>query len=58
MYTIKEICKGAPKLVRSVLNKKREYSIQFNKEENGCWYDTFCHGTLSQVHLCKENISA
>ena len=40
MYTIREICKGAPKLVKSVLNKKREYRIQFNKEKNNTYFVT------------------
>ncbi len=51
MYTIKEICKGAPKLVRSVLNRKREYSLRFNKEENGCWYVDFPHWPFSHDNL-------
>jgi len=51
MYTIKEICKGAPKLVKSVLNRKREYRIQFNKEKNGCWYVDFPHWTFSHDNL-------
>ena len=51
MYTIKEICKGAPKLVKSVLNKKREYSIQFNKEKNGNWYVDFPHWPFSHDNL-------
>ena len=38
MYTIREVCSGALKLVRSMLNRKRKYQIQFNKEKNGCWY--------------------
>ena len=41
MYTIGDIIKGAPKLVRSVLNKKREYKVKFNKEKDGCWYVDF-----------------
>ena len=51
MYTIREICKGAPKLVKSVLNKKREYRIQFNKEKNGCWYVDFPHWPFSHDNL-------
>ena len=47
MYTIRKICKGAPKLVRSVLNKKREYRIQFNKEKDGCWHVDFPHRPFS-----------
>ena len=51
MYTIKEICKGAPKLVKSVLNRKREYCIQFNKEKDGCWYVDFPHWPFSHDNL-------
>lgn len=51
MYTIKEICKGAPKLVRSVLNRKREYQLRFNKEKDGCWYVDFPHWPFSHDNL-------
>ena len=51
MYTISNILKGAPKLVKSVLNRKRAYSIQFNKEKNGCWYVDFPHWPFSHDNL-------
>lgn len=51
MYTISDIFKGAPKLVKSVLNKKREYHIQFNKEKDGCWYVDFPHWPFSHDNL-------
>ena len=51
MYTIREICKGALKLVRSVLNRKREYRILFNKEKDGCWYVDFPHWPFSHDNL-------
>ena len=51
MYTIKEICSGASKLVRSMLSKKREYRLQFNKEKNGCWYVDFPHWPFSHDNL-------
>ena len=51
MYTIKEICSGASKLVQSVLNKKREYKLRFNKEKNGCWYIVFPHWPFSHDNL-------
>ena len=51
MYSIKEIYKGAPKLVKSVLNRKRVYRIQFNKEKNGCWYVDFPHWPFSHDNL-------
>ena len=51
MYTIKEICSGALKLVRSILNRKRKYQIQFNKEKNGCWYVDFPQWPFSHDNL-------
>ena len=51
MYTIKEICSGASMMVRSVLGRKREYRIQFNKEKNGCWYVDFPHWPFSHDSL-------
>ena len=51
MYTIGDIVKGAPKLVKSVLNRKRKYCIQFNKEKNGCWYVDFPHWPFSHDNL-------
>ena len=51
MYTIKEIFKGAPKLVKSVFHRKREYRIQFNKEKDGGWYVDFPHWPFSHDNL-------
>jgi len=51
MYTIKEICSGASMMVRSVLGRKREYRILFNKEKNGCWYVDFPHWSFSHDNL-------
>lgn len=51
MYTIKEIFKRAPKLVKSVLHRKREYRIQFNKEKDGCWYVDFPNWPFSHDNL-------
>lgn len=51
MYTIKEICSGASIMMRSVLGRKREYRILFNKEKNGCWYVDFPHWPFSHDNL-------
>ena len=51
MYTIKEICSGASMMVRSVLGRKREYRILFNKEKSGCWYVDFPHWPFSHDNL-------
>ena len=51
MYTITDIIKGTQKLLKSVLNRKREYQIQFNKEKDGCWYVDFPHWPFSHDNL-------
>ena len=51
MYTIIDIFKGVPKLVKSVLNRKREYRILFNKEKDDCWYVDFPHWPFSHDNL-------
>ena len=48
---IKQIGKGASKLVRSVLSRKQEYRLQFNKEKDGCWYVDFPHWPFSHENL-------
>jgi len=58
MYTIKEICSGASMMVRSVLGRKREYRIQFNKEKNGCWYVDFPHWPFSHDSLAMVSGAA
>ena len=37
--------------MKSVLNKKQEYHIQFNKEKDGCWYVDFLHWPFSHDNL-------
>ena len=51
MYTISDIFKGAPKLVKSVLNRKREYRIQFNKDKYGFWFVDFPNWPFSHDNL-------
>ena len=51
MYRINDVIKGAPKLLKSVMNRKREYQIQFNKEKDGCWYVDFPHWPFSHDNL-------
>ena len=41
MYSISDLTKGATKIAQSVFGKKDEYQLQFNHEENGCWYIDF-----------------
>lgn len=43
--------KAALKLIWSILNKKREYRLQFNKEKDGCWYVDFPHWPFSHDNL-------
>ena len=54
MYTIKEICSGASMMVRSVLGRKREYRIQFNKD----WYVDFPHWPFSHDSLAMVSGAA
>lgn len=51
MYTISDIFKGAPKMVQSVLCRKREYRIKFYKEKDGYWYVDFPHWPFSHDNL-------
>ena len=51
MYTIKEMCSGASKLAQSVMSKKREYILWFNKEKDGFWYVDFPHWPFSHDNL-------
>ena len=51
MYTLKTIWKGASIMVRSLLNRKREYRLQFNKEKDGCWYVDFPYWPFSHDNL-------
>lgn len=37
-YTLEDLMKGAGKMARSVFGKKKEYEIEFQKENDGCWY--------------------
>ena len=37
--------------MKSVLDRKREYRIQFSKEKNGCWYVAFPHWPFSHDNL-------
>ena len=38
MYTINELVNGASKLATSVFGKREKYELQFNHEDDGCWY--------------------
>ena len=38
-------------MFQSVLGRKREYWLQFNKEQNGCWYVDFPHWPFSHDNL-------
>ena len=41
MYSISDLTTGAARIAQSVFGKKSEYQLQFNHEENGCWYIDF-----------------
>ena len=40
-YTISDLMNGASVMARSVFDKKKEYSLKFNHEADGCWYVDF-----------------
>ena len=40
-YSIKDLTDGVSAMARSVFGQKKEYQIQFNKEEDGQWYVDF-----------------
>lgn len=40
-YTISDLMNGASVMARSVFGKKKEYSLKFNHEADGCWYVDF-----------------
>jgi hypothetical protein len=53
-YSISDIVNGAKTMAKSVFGKKKEYTIQFNKEVDGKWYVDFPnwpfdHGNLLMV---------
>lgn len=37
-YSIKDLASGASAMARSVFGKRKEYSLQFNREADGLWY--------------------
>lgn len=40
-YTVKDLMVGAKTMAHSVFGKKKEYKLQFNHENDGCWYVDF-----------------
>ena len=40
-YTMNDLLNGAGVMVRSVFGRRNEYHLQFNHEEDGCWYIDF-----------------
>ncbi|MBQ9284709.1 MAG: hypothetical protein IJ209_00265 [Bacteroidaceae bacterium] len=38
MYSINDLVNGASKLATSVFGKREKYVLQFNHEDDGCWY--------------------
>ena len=40
-YTLSDLTNGASVMARSVFGKKKEYTIKFNKEDDGLWYVDF-----------------
>ena len=40
-YSISDLLHGAKVISKSVFGQKKEYQLQFNHEEDGCWYVDF-----------------
>lgn len=40
-YSVNDLLNGAQVMASSVFGRKREYNLQFNHEEDGCWYVDF-----------------
>ena len=40
-YTISDLMNGARTMAASVFGRKDEYELQFNHEDDGCWYVDF-----------------
>ena len=40
-YTMNDLLNGAGVMARSVFGRRNEYHLQFNHEEDGCWYVDF-----------------
>lgn len=53
-YSISDLLHGAQVMASSVFGRRNEYSLQFNHEDDGCWYVDFPgwpfeHGNLQMV---------
>lgn len=53
-YSISDLLHGAQVMANSVFGRRNEYSLQFNHEEDDCWYVDFPgwpfeHGNLMMV---------
>jgi hypothetical protein len=53
-YTLNDLLTGAQMMSRSVFGRRKEYELQFNHEDDGCWYVDFPnwpfeHGNLMMV---------
>ena len=40
-YSMRDLLTGAQVMSKSVFGQKKEYTIQFNHEEDGLWYVDF-----------------
>ena len=40
-YSVSDLLTGAKVISKSVFGQKKEYQLQFNHEEDGCWYVDF-----------------
>lgn len=50
-YTMNDLLNGARVISKSVFGRKNEYSLQFNHEDDGCWYVDFPGWPFSHHNL-------
>ena len=53
-YSMTDLLRGAQTMAASVFGRRSEYNLQFNHEDDGCWYVDFPgwpfdHGNLQMV---------
>ena len=46
---------GFSKLATSVFGKREQYELQFNHEDDGCWYVDYPGWPFDHHHLMKAN---
>ena len=50
-YSINNLLRGAQAMASSVFGRRNEYNLQFNHEDNGCWYVDFPGWSFDHANL-------